>query len=256
MSVSNQGGKKMSSNKAYLYGKNSILERLKANPKSIRNVYVQENFNSPRILQLLKAKQIPYRVVREKELSRIKRADRLQGIIAEVSRFEYTPLEDIISPESAQRPCLLFLDDINDPHNLGSILRITACFGGFAVVLPRHSSCEVNDTVMHVASGGENFTPVCMVSNTLNAIMKAKDAGYWISAAVIEDGHDIGSFKAPFPLALVLGSEGKGIKQAILKHVDLHITLKMAGEPLSLNVAMAGAIFCYEISRQLTNKIK
>jgi len=244
----------MSSNKAYLYGKNSILERLKANPKSIKNVYVQENFNSPQVLHLFKAKQIPYRVVSEKELSRVKRADRLQGIIAEVSKFEYTPLENLISSNNAIRPCLLFLDDISDPHNLGSILRITACFGGFAVVVPRHSSCEVNDTVMHVASGGENFTPVAMVSNTLNAIIKAKAAGYWIAATVVEGGHDLTSFESPFPIAIVLGSEGKGIKQAILKHVDLNITLKMAGQPLSLNVAMASAIFCYEISNQLIDK--
>jgi len=246
----------MRSNKAYLYGKNSIKERLKVNPKSIKSVYVQENFNSPQILNLFKADQIPYRVVSEKELSRIKRADRLQGIIAEVSRFEYTPLEDIISSDNAEKRCLLFLDNINDPHNLGSILRITACFGGFAVVLPRHSSCEVNDTVMHVASGGENFTPVCMVSNTLNAIMKAKQSGYWIGATVVEGGHDLSSFEAPHPFAIVLGSEGKGIKQAILKHVDLNISLRMAGEPLSLNVAMASAIFCYEISKQLSNKTK
>jgi 23S rRNA (guanosine2251-2'-O)-methyltransferase len=236
--------------KAYLYGKNSILERLKANPKSIKSVYVQESFNSPQILHLFKARQVPYRIVSEKELSRIKRADRLQGIIAEVSRFEYASLDNLISPDNPKRPCLLFLDDINDPHNLGSILRITACFGGFAVVLPRHSSCEVNDTVMHVASGGENFTPVSMVSNTLNAIMKAKSAGYWIAGTVVEGGHDPGSFQAPYPLAIVLGSEAKGIKQAILKHIDLHLTLKMTGEPLSLNVAMAAAIFCYEISRQ------
>jgi predicted rRNA methylase len=246
----------MASSKAYLYGKNSILERLKANPKSIKSVYVQENFNHPQILHMFKAQQIPYRVVSEKELSRMKRADRLQGIIAEVSRFEYTPLENIISPSAEKRPCLLFLDDISDPHNLGSILRITACFGGFAVVLPRHSSCEVNDTVMHVASGGENFTPVVMVSNTLNAIMKAKSAGYWIGATVVEGGHDLSSFDVPSPFALVLGSEGSGIKPAILKHVDLNLTLKMSGEPLSLNVAMASAVFCYEISKQWVNKGK
>jgi 23S rRNA (guanosine2251-2'-O)-methyltransferase len=244
----------MSSNKAYLYGKNSIMERLKANPGSIKSVYIQENFSNPQILHMFKLNRIPYRLVREKELSRIKHADRLQGIVAEVSRFEYTPFENIISPDNPKRPCLLFLDDINDPHNLGSILRIAACFGGFAVVLPRHSSCGVNDTVMHVASGGENFTPVASVSNTLNAIMKARSSGYWISAAVVEGGHDIGSFEAPFPLALVLGSEGSGIKQAILRHVDLHITLMMRGEPLSLNVAMAGAVFCYEISRQRMNR--
>ncbi|MFA5369518.1 MAG: 23S rRNA (guanosine(2251)-2'-O)-methyltransferase RlmB [Candidatus Omnitrophota bacterium] len=240
----------MARNKTYIYGKNSIYERLKVNPKSIRSVYVQENFNAPHIIQLLKTNSIAYRVVREKELLRIKRADRLQGIVAEVASFEYTPFESILNPDKINRPCVLFLDDINDPHNLGSILRITACFGGFAVVIPGHSSCQVNDTVIHVASGGENFTPVALVNNLLNAITKAKKAGYWVGASVIDGGHDIANFKFPAPFALVLGSEGKGIKPAILKHIDLLVTLNMKGEPLSLNVAMAGAIFCHEISKQ------
>ncbi|MDD5504054.1 MAG: RNA methyltransferase [Candidatus Omnitrophica bacterium] len=240
----------MARNKTFLYGKNSVYERLRVNPKSIKGVYVQDNFNGPHIIQLLKANGIPYRVVREKELSRIKHADRLQGIVAEVPGFEYTPLEAIVNPDNPVRPCILFLDDINDPHNLGSILRITACLGGFAVVIPAHSSCQVNDTVIHVASGGENFTPVAVVSNLFNAITKAKSAGYWMAAAVVEGGHDITNFTFPVPFALVLGSEGKGIKQAILKHIDLLITLNMKGEPLSLNVAMASAIFCHEISKQ------
>jgi 23S rRNA (guanosine2251-2'-O)-methyltransferase len=246
----------MASNRSYLYGKNSIAERLKHNPKSIRKVFVQDNFNSPQIINLLKFNKIPYRIVREKEITRIKRADRLQGIVAEVDRFEYTPLEKLLEPESGKTPCLLLLDELNDPHNLGSILRIAACFGGFAVVLPRHASCEVNDTVMHVASGGENFTPVAMVSNTLNAIMKIKKSGYWIAGTVVESGHDIGSLKIPFPIAIVLGSEGRGIKQAILKHVDLNLTLEMPGAALSLNVAMATSIFCYEIKRQIQNSVK
>ena len=103
---------------------------------------------------------------------------------------------------------------------------------------------------MHVASGGENYPPVCAVSNILNAIIKAKSAGFWMAATVIEQGEDISGFKIPFPFGYVLGSEGRGIKQAILKHIDFKLSLKMPGEALSLNVAMAAAIFCYEISRQ------
>jgi 23S rRNA (guanosine2251-2'-O)-methyltransferase len=244
----------MSGNKAYLYGKNSIIERLKCNPKSIKNVFIQENFNNPQITSLLRSNSIPHRIVREKELMRIKRADRMQGIAAEVERFEYTPLEALVDTNGKAQYCLLLLDEISDPHNLGSLLRITACLGGFAIVLPRHSSCEVNDTVMHVASGGENFTPVARVSNILNAILKIKKSGYWIAGSIVDGGDIIGDIKLPFPLAVILGSEGRGIKPAILKHVDLNITLQMQGAALSLNVAMAGAMLCYEISRQLSGK--
>jgi len=236
--------------KTYLYGKNSVLERLIAKPESIKTVYIQDNFNAPHIVKLIRSKGIPCRQVREKELLKIKRADRLQGIVAEVERFSYTEFNQLIAEKDKGRLSLIFLDDINDPHNLGSILRITACAGGFGLVIPKHSSCEINDTVMHVASGGENYTPVSMVSNTLNSLTSAKQNGYWIAGTVVEGGENVQKIDLPHPLAIVFGSEGGGIKPAIRKHLDLSITLDMKGAKLSLNVAMAAAIFCYEINRQ------
>ena len=236
--------------RSFLYGKNSILERLRVNPKSIKRVYLQDNFNVGSILNLVTKHKIPTQKVREKELYRIKRADRLQGILAEVYKFEYTPFEELISEGKNSTTSIIFLDDINDPHNLGSLLRITACFGDFALVIPRHSSCEVTDSVMHVASGGENYTPIAQVSNTVNAIIKAKDAGFWIAGTVVEGGENINTKSLLFPVGLVLGSEGRGIKPAIIKHLDMKITLPMKGAQLSFNVAMAGAVFCHEIDRQ------
>ena len=156
----------------------------------------------------------------------------------------------MISEGKNSTTSIIFLDDINDPHNLGSLLRITACFGDFALVIPRHSSCEVTDSVMHVASGGENYTPIAQVSNTVNAIIKAKDAGFWIAGTVVEGGENINTKSLLFPIGLVLGSEGRGIKPAIIKHLDMKITLPMKGAQLSFNVAMAGAVFCHEIDRQ------
>ena len=240
----------MAKNSMYLYGKNSVCERLITNPESIKTIYLQDTFNASHIVNLIRSKDVSTRKMREKDLYKIKRADRLQGIIAEVVRFRYTEFDTLISPNNSSRPTLIFLDDIKDPHNLGSIIRIAACTGGFAVIIPRHSSCEVNDTVMHVASGGENYTPVAMVSNTLNALSNAKQQGYWIAGTVVDDGDSIQTTSLPFPLALVLGSEGSGIKPAIQKHLDLSITLDMKGAKLSLNVAMAAAVFCYEINKQ------
>jgi 23S rRNA (guanosine2251-2'-O)-methyltransferase len=234
----------------YLYGKNSVYERLKYDPKSIRRVLMQKNFNSPHITSIIKSFNIPVNHVTEKELNRIKRADRLQGIVAETGRFIYTPFEKLIKPSESEKRSLIFLDGINDPHNLGSIIRITACFGGFAVVIPEHSACEVNETVIHVASGGENFTPVSRVTNLSNALREAKKEGYWAAGAVVEGGDDINRTSLPFPLCLVLGSEGKGIRYGVQKQLDLKVTLPMEGAPLSFNVAMSCAILSYEISRQ------
>ncbi len=234
----------------YLYGKNSVLERLKADPKSIKKIFLQENFDTPRILNAIESTKIPVKRVTERELMKIKHADRLQGIVAEADNFRYVPFEELLRKPSDKKLSFIFLDNINDPHNLGSIIRITACFGKLAVVIPRYDSCEVNDTVVHVASGGENFIPVSKVNNMLTALLKAKEAGYWIAGTVVEGGEDINKASLPFPLCLVLGSEGKGIRHGIKKHLDLKVSLPMEGAPLSLNVGMACAIFCHEIARQ------
>ena len=240
----------MAKNKMYLYGKNSVLERLKADPASIRQIFIQDNFKSPDLMQLIKAMNIPVKTVSEKDLLRMKRADRLQGILAETDKYRYTPFEEMLRRGLEDNMSLIFLDSLNDPHNLGSILRITACFGGFAIIIPEHSSCEVNETVIHVASGGENFVPVSMVTNLRTALLKAKKAGYWAVGTVVEDGQDINTTSLPFPLCLVLGAEGKGIRYGIQKHLDLKVTLPMQGAQLSLNVAMACAVFAHEIVKQ------
>ncbi|GAB4543601.1 MAG: 23S rRNA (guanosine(2251)-2'-O)-methyltransferase RlmB [Thermodesulfovibrionia bacterium] len=233
----------------YLYGKNSVYERLKADPESIKKVFIQDGFNAPHIMNLIESRKIPYEIVSEERLNRLIHADRLQGIVAKTSNFKYTPFDNLLK----DKPTILFLDSINDPHNLGSIMRIAACLGNFGIVIPEHGSCKVNETVIHVASGGENFVPVSMVVNLSQAIREAKDRGYWVAGAVVEGGEEIGNVSLPFPLAIVLGSEGKGLRYGILKHIDLKVTIPMRGVNLSFNVAMACAILCYEITRQREN---
>jgi len=142
------------------------------------------------------------------------------------------------------------LDNISDPQNLGAIIRSLACFGRFGVVFPKHDSCEVNETVLHVASGGENYVPISMVTNLSSALIEAKKSGYWISGAMVKGGEDVRQVKLPFPLCLVLGSEGKGLRPGIEKQLELKLSLPMKGAGLSFNVSVACAIFCYEIDRQ------
>jgi 23S rRNA (guanosine2251-2'-O)-methyltransferase len=234
----------------YLYGKNSVLERLKIAPRSIQEICIQDNFRTQSIIDTIKESNIPLKRVTEKELLRIKRADRLQGIVAKVNKFAYTPFEKILHEPGRDQLSLLFLDGINDPHNLGSIMRIAACFCGFALVIPRHSSCEVNETVIHVASGGENYVPVSQVTNLTTALREAKKTGYWAVGTVIEGGDDVNTVSLPFPLCLLLGSEGKGIRPGLQNLLDLKVSLPMKGAQLSLNVAMACAVFAHEIARQ------
>jgi 23S rRNA (guanosine2251-2'-O)-methyltransferase len=198
----------------YLYGKNSVLERLKVDSGSIREICIQDNFRTQSIVDTIKESNIPLKRVTEKELLRIKRADRLQGIVAKVNKFAYRPYEKILGKPERDQLSFLFLDGINDPHNLGSIMRIAACFGGFALVIPRHSSCEVNETVIHVASGGENYVPVCQVTNLTTALREAKKAGYWAVGTVIEGGEDVNTVSLPFLSVFYWAPRARGSARA------------------------------------------
>ena len=240
----------MSKNMMYLYGKNPVIERLKADPTSVKKVILKEDFDDKRVLDLLKKTGVKFEFMPKNEFMRQQRADRVQGVIALIDKFAYANFDELVS-KPAQKPLtFVFLDNLNDPQNLGVIIRSLACFGGFAVVIPKHESCEVTEAVLHVASGGENYVPVCMVTNMTAALLKAKEHGYWVAGTVVEGGQDLKGFEFMFPICLLMGSEGKGIRPGLMNHIDFKVTLPMHGSDLSFNVAVATAIFCYEIARQ------
>ena len=122
------------------------------------------------------------------------------------------------------------------------------------MVIPKHDSCQINETVLHVASGGENFVPVSMVTNLSAALIEAKKEGFWAVGAVVDGGEDINKATLVFPLCLVLGSEGKGIRPGLAKQLELKVKIPMVGASLSFNVAMACAILSYEITKQKINE--
>ncbi len=229
-----------------LFGKNPVLERLKAQPRTIRKIYFRGQ--PERHFQDLALRQkVPVEILFAGQFDRLSAGKMVQGVLAEVEEFKYTDLDNLL--ELSDKPSLLAVSNITDPQNLGSIIRTAACFGGTAVLIPRHNTVQVNETVLKVASGGENYVPMVLVNNLIPAIEQAKTAGYWIGGAVVSGGTDISGFEFPRPFCLVLGSEGQGIRKGLLKHLDYRLTLPMSGRPLSLNVAVAAAMFCYELNR-------
>ena len=234
-----------------LYGRISVLERLKVQPESIRKILLQDNISLPKIEKLIAVHNIPLERMASGKLSRKKPSKDLQGIIAEVAQFKYASFDDLLSQTQKNDLSLIFLDRINDPHNLGAIIRTIACFGKFAVVIPRFRACSVTEAVLHVASGGENYIPVSIVPNLSTAIDQAKKCGCWIVGAESGgDASDITKISFSFPLGLVLGSEGEGIRYGIQKHLDMKVHIPMKGAALSFNVGVACAILCHEIAKQ------
>jgi len=232
----------------FLYGQRSVIERLRNNPQSVRKVYLLEDIKHPEIADIARRRHIALEKLTLHKFSQTTRNVHAQGVMAEVDAFKYQDFDELIGDEN--KPTLVLLDRVTDPQNLGSIMRICACSGGFAVVLPKYESVEVSDTVLKVSCGAENHVPVSIVVNLSNAVQKAKDAGYWIGAAVVEGGENPRKVVFNFPLGLIFGSEGEGVRQGLLKHADYRLTLPMSGAQLSFNVATAVSIFCYEVLNQ------
>jgi predicted rRNA methylase len=239
----------MAKNLMILYGINSILERLQQDPQSIRKIFIEESFTHPQIEQLITKHNSRFDIVSARDLKRITPAKDLQKIVAKVERFEYVPFEDLLKQHS--KTSLVFLDGISDPHNVGVIMRTLACYGGFALVMPEHGACSVNDTVMHVASGGENYVPVAQVPDLTAAVAKARSGGFAVYGSLATgETNAITAITFTFPLAIVLGAEARGISEEVLAQVDHQIMIPMDGAPLSFNVNNACAIMCYEIAKQ------
>ncbi len=234
-----------------LYGRNSVIERLRTNPKSIRQILIQEGH--PELSYISKKARkwnIPFSIVPKTKILKLARNTNTQGVLLEVEDFPYILLTDLLELALKKRKTVVFLDNLNDPQNLGSIMRTLACLGQFAIVLPTHDSVEVTETVLRVASGGDNYVPVAKVANLSQAIRKAKEEGFFIAGGVVQGGQKLNETTFPWPLGLVIGSEHKGIRDVVLKVLDLQVSIPMEVELLSLNVAQAVTILAYEITRQ------
>ncbi len=236
-----------------LYGKRPVLERLRAAPHTIRTLYLQQELDASEIVQAAKAARLSFRSMPKDAFLKLAGEVHAQGALAEVTDFRYTSPQEILG-QSGERPTLFLLDRVTDPQNLGNILRTLACLGGTALVLPKHESTDINETVLRVACGGENYVPVARVTNLVHVCELAKKANYWIAGAAVSDGTPLETAKLPSPLAVILGSEGSGIRPGLKKQLDLTITLPMPGAPLSFNVATAAALIAYEVRRRYTRE--
>ncbi len=234
-----------------IYGKNPVLERLKANPKSVRVIFIQSGHPEHSYIASKARKYgIPVSVVEARKMLKLGRSLHTQGLIMEVQDFEYVNYDDVLDEAAVGATVLIFIDGLNDPQNLGAIIRSLGCLGGFTLVLPTHDSVHVTDAVLRVACGGENHVRVAKVNNLNQAILKAKARGISIAGSVVKDGADLKETRLPFPMALVIGSEEKGIREVTLPKLDVKLSIFMAHPRMSLNAAHAASIFCYEINKQ------
>ena len=171
-----------------LYGKNPVLERMRTNPQTIRKIFIQDQHpDAAYIRQKAKKWSIPVFFVPKMKLFKMSgQHHNTQGIVGDVEDFHYVVYDDLLKEALEKNKSLVFLDGLNDPQNLGGIIRSLGCLGNFSVVFPKHDSVSVTEAVLRVACGGENYVEISQVSNLGHAIWLAKEAGFWIARTVVE----------------------------------------------------------------------
>ena len=221
------------------------------NPQTIKKLYIEKGMDGASVINK-KANQARISIysVEPSKMMKIARNKNTQGVLADTFDFEYVPYEDMLKNALKNKRTPLFLDGLTDPQNLGAIIRTLACLGKFCLVLPTHDSVSVTETVLRVASGGDNYVPIARVSNLHKAIRLAQEQGFWIMGAVVGAEEYITEVKLNWPVALVVGSEQKGIRDIVAKQVNQLVSIPMPLSTMSFNVGYATSIICYEITKQ------
>ena len=237
-----------------LAGINSIMEALKGNRK-IHKIYVQNGKEGKRLDELMllaRKKGVFVQQVDKERLNQMYRVGNHQGVVASVDAYSYASIEEILEKAalSGHPPLILILDGIEDPQNLGSIIRSAECAGVHGIILPKHNSSEITQTVARVAAGAVEHMLIARETNLVNVIRELKKQGLWVVGSDMQAEATYYCINIPSPTALVVGGEGQGIRKLVREHCDLIVKIPMYGQVSSLNASVAASLLIYETLRQ------
>jgi len=238
----------------WIAGKNPVIEALRAN-HPINKIWVSEQSqrgNMKEVLQLAKEVGIIVQFVPKRKIDQLADGLAHQGVLASIAAYEYADLEDLFAraKEKNEDPFFLILDEIEDPHNLGSILRTADATGAHGVIIPKRRAVGLTATVAKASAGAVQYVPVARVTNIAQTIEELKERGVWIAGTDAKAKEDYRQANFNLPLGLVIGSEGKGIGRLILEKCDFTVKLPLVGNVTSLNASVAASILMYEVHRQ------
>lgn len=233
--------------KQWIYGRNTIRELITNHKNIYELVFLKGNRNDD-LMELAKKNNIKYRVTDNRQFSEKAGKGNHQGVMALIDGYDYTPLEDILSSiPKGKQPLLVMLDGLEDPHNLGAILRTCDATEVDGVIIGKNRSVGLTPTVAKVSTGAIDYVPVAQVTNLSRTLDKLKKEGYWAVACENEKAQDYREVDYNMPTVLVIGSEGYGISQNVKKHCDMNVILPMAGYVTSLNASVACAVLLYQV---------
>lgn len=235
-----------------IYGRNPVIEALKSD-KLIDVIFVNSEAGGSisLICKLAKERDIPVKQVNEQKLNNMSGGASHQGVIAMGACAEYVSVEDIlgIAEKKNEDPFVIICDEIEDPHNLGAIIRTAEAAGAHGIVIPKRRSASLNNTVFKTSAGAASWLPVARVSNLPSAVDMLKEKGLWIYGTD-GAGENYSNVRLDGPIGLVIGSEGYGMGRLMKEKCDFLLSLPMKGKITSLNASVAAGIFMYEIVRQ------
>jgi 23S rRNA (guanosine2251-2'-O)-methyltransferase len=228
---------------------NAIIEILRSSSGRIQKIFIQKEKGDRKIgeiIHLAKDRGIPFVFVPKPGLDEM--APGHQGAAAVLTAREFVPVEDILA--RTERPFLVLLDEVEDPQNLGAIIRTAEAAGADGLVLPERHSAGVTETVMEVSAGAAEHLPVARVKNLAQAMTDLKERGLWLVGAEADSRETWLDFDYTVPLGIVLGSEGRGLRRLTRERCDKLLSIPLFGRVNSLNVSAAAAVFFYEVVRQ------
>lgn len=238
-----------------IQGRNAVTEAVK-NAVTVEKVLLLKDApkqNNYTLLNLCREKKITVQLVEKQALERLSPDGRHQGVVAVTTEFQYAEPEEIYEKKDDKPLLILLLDGIEDPHNLGAIIRVAECAGVSGILLPRRRCCPVTDTAVKVSCGASEYVKIAKVSNLNDTIRELKDRGIFVFAADM-DGKDIYQTDLTGDVAIVIGGEGSGVHSLTGKLCDGKIALPQFGKINSLNASVATGIVVYEAVRQRGNK--
>lgn len=236
-------------------GRNAVYELLKTD-REIDKVLVQNDLKdeaSKRLINVMRSHKVKVQLVDKYVIEKESESKRHQGFIAFTSEYEYADLYDLLEEIKDKDGFIVVLNEILDPHNLGSIIRVCECAGVDGLVISKDRSASVSDTVMRISAGAANHVKVARVTNINNAIDKLKEEGFWVYAAEV-GGESLYKSNLTGKLCLVIGGEDSGVKRLTKEKCDGILSIPMFGKVNSLNASVACGVVVYEAVRQRTSR--
>ncbi len=236
-----------------LYGRNAVMEALKGE-REIDKILVQKGEKEGsviKIISLAKSKAVVVQEVEKAKLDELTGREKHQGVLAYVAAHEYVEVEEILedAKEKGEAPFVLILDNIQDPHNLGAIIRTAHNAGVHGIIIPKRRAVGLTGTVAKSSAGALEYMKVAKVSNIVQTIRELKEKGLWIACADM-DGKTLYDENLTGPIGIVVGSEGEGVSKLTKENCDYVVSVPMYGKVTSLNASVAASLMIYEVVRQ------